>query len=240
MNAWGDMVSRKKAKKQKDVEVNPRSGEAVGPEAAGEMAEASESFEPDPEGAFESREEAEAVAEGVPEAERPTAEEVIEALSAALAELEDRHLRVVAEFDNFRKRTIRERALDTERAQAQLVKQLLESLDDLARVSEHGSGDQDAAAILEGVQLVERKLLRALEGFGLRRIEAVGQRFDPELHEALLTVPTEHPEEEEVVSQEIGRGYLFKGSLLRPALVEVKKYRPPVEGEVAGEGVDQE
>jgi len=224
LNAWGDMVSRKKAKKQKDVEVNPRSGEAVGPEAAGEMAEASESFEPDPEGAFESREEAEAVAEGVPEAERPTAEEVIEALSAALAELEDRHLRVVAEFDNFRKRTIRERALDTERAQA----------------SEHGSGDQDAAAILEGVQLVERKLLRALEGFGLRRIEAVGQRFDPELHEALLTVPTEHPEEEEVVSQEIGRGYLFKGSLLRPALVEVKKYRPPVEGEVAGEGVDQE
>ena len=146
MNAWGDMVSRKKAKKQKDVEVNPRSGEAVGPEAAGEMAEASESFEPDPEGAFESREEAEAVAEGVPEAERPTAEEVIEALSAALAELEDRHLRVVAEFDNFRKRTIRERALDTERAQAELVKQLLESLDDLARVSEHGSGDQDAAA----------------------------------------------------------------------------------------------
>lgn len=241
MNAWSDMVSRKKAKKQKDVGVNPPSAEAAGPEAAEEVLEAEAGLEPEPEAAVEAQEEAEAVAEDVPEAETLTPEEVIEALSEALSELEDRHLRLVAEFDNFRKRTIRERALDTERAQAELVKQLLESLDDLARVSEHGSTDHDAAAILEGVQLVERKLLRALEGFGLRRIEAVGQRFDPELHEALLTVPTERPEEEDVVSHEMGRGYVFKGSLLRPSLVGVKKYRPPEQDEDAaqGSGADQ-
>jgi len=222
--------------------VDPPSAQAAEPEAAEEMQEAGAALEPEPEAASEAREGAEAVAEDVPEAETLTPEEVIEVLSQELAELEDRHLRLVAEFDNFRKRTIRERALDTERAQAELVKQLLESLDDLARVSEHGSSDHDAAAILEGVQLVERKLLRALEGFGLRRIEAVGQRFDPEVHEALLTVPAEHPEEDDMVSHEVGRGYVFKGSLLRPSLVGVKKYRPPEEDEDAarGSGADQE
>jgi molecular chaperone GrpE len=230
------MVSRKKVKKQEDDTVNQRSAEAVEPDAAEELAEAGELSELEPEDVLETLEAAEPVTEDAPEAEILTPEEIIGALSEALAEFEDRHLRLVAEFDNFRKRTIRERAQDTQRAQAELVKQLLESLDDLARVSEHGSTDHDAAAILEGVQLVERKLLRALEVFGLRRIEAVGQRFDPEVHEALLTVPTEHPEEDDLVSQEMGRGYLFRDSLLRPSLVGVKKYKAPEEGE----GADQE
>lgn len=229
------MGSRKKAKKQADDTVNQRSAEAVEPEMAEELA-VGEPSEPEPEDVSGAVEAAEPLAEGAAEAETLSPEDIIEALSEALAELEDRHLRLVAEFDNFRKRTIRERAQDTERAQAELVKQLLESLDDLARVSEHGSTDHDAAAILEGVQLVERKLLRTLEGFGLQRIEAVGQRFDPEVHEALHTVPTEHPEEDDVVSQEVGRGYLFKDSLLRPSRVGVRKYRAPEEGE----GADQQ
>jgi molecular chaperone GrpE len=156
----------------------------------------------------------------------PTSDEVIGSLTDELKELEDRHLRLVAEFDNFRKRTIRERAQQTERAQAELVKLLLESLDDLARVSHMSSGEHKAAAILEGVQLVESKLLRALEAAGLTAIEAVGQPFDPQLHDALVTVSTDEPDQDDVVSQEIARGYLFKDALLRPSLVEVKKYRP--------------
>jgi molecular chaperone GrpE len=155
-----------------------------------------------------------------------SAEEVIEGLTDDLADLEDRHLRLVAEFDNFRKRTVRERGQHTERAQAELARTLLESLDDLARVSEHGSTDHDAKALLEGVQLVEAKLLRALGQLGLRRIDSVGQPFNPEVHEALVTVSTSDPEEDDVVSQEIGRGYLFKDTLLRPSLVQVMKYRP--------------
>ncbi|MEE9132146.1 MAG: nucleotide exchange factor GrpE [Gemmatimonadota bacterium] len=160
----------------------------------------------------------------------PTAEEIIEALSTELEELEDRRLRLVAEFDNFRKRTSRERAQQEVRAQAELVKPLLESLDDLSRVCELGSNDHDAAAILEGVRLVEVKLRRALEQFGLKEIEAVGQPFDPEFHEAMVTVSTDQPEENELVSQELAKGYLFKDSLLRPALVEVKMYRPAPAG----------
>lgn len=157
-------------------------------------------------------------------------EQLVEALSAEIQELEDRHLRLVAEFDNFRKRTIRERAQTTERAQADLAKLLLESLDDLSRVSHMSSTDHNAAAILEGVQLVEQKLLRALRQAGLEPIEAVGKRFDPEVHDALITVPAEDPGEDEIVSQEMGKGYLFKDQLLRPSLVEVKKYDDDGEG----------
>jgi molecular chaperone GrpE len=161
-----------------------------------------------------------------PDTVAPKTEEVIEALTSELTELEDRHLRVVAEFDNFRKRTARERSQQEMRAQAGLVKQLLESLDDLSRVSELGSHDHDAAAILEGVQLVEAKLKRALEQLGLTPIEAVGQRFNPELHEAMVTVNTDQPDEDEIVSQELAKGYLFRDDLLRPSLVAVKMYRP--------------
>lgn len=176
-------------------------------------------------------------AEGAAVADSP--EEVVERLRAECEELEDRHLRLIAEFDNFRKRTARERALQTERAQAELVKGMLDSLDDLARVSEHGSIEHNAAALLEGVQLVEVKLMRALEQAGLKLIQAVGRPFDPEVHEALLTVPTSDPEQDHIVSQEFTRGYLFKETLLRPSLVEVKQYRPDAaaEGEEAtGQG----
>ncbi len=161
-----------------------------------------------------------------------------EKLKDEIAALEDRHLRLAAEFDNFRKRTLRERAQQSERAQAELVKSLLESLDDLRRVSELGSTDHDAAAILEGVQLVELKLHRALQGFGLKPIQAVGQAFNPEVHEALITVPTETPEEDDIVSEEVSKGYLFKDTLLRPSLVQVKKYDPEKAGGEQGRSPD--
>lgn len=147
-------------------------------------------------------------------------------LKAELNELEDRHLRLAAEFDNFRKRTGKERMLQAARAQAELVKPLLEPLDDLARVIEFDDSGKAPDAVIEGVSLVQKKLMRALAENGLEPIEAVGRPFDPELHEALTTTPTEDPEEDGLVSEELTRGYLFKGSLLRPALVQVKKLQP--------------
>ncbi|UCC73064.1 MAG: nucleotide exchange factor GrpE [Gemmatimonadota bacterium] len=212
------MVSKKKGKRPKDEVVTEAPGEAAPQPTAEGLAER-EAAEP-------------STLEEGEESAAPTPEQVIEALSAELEALEDRHLRLVAEFDNFRKRTIKERAVGAQRAQAELVKQLLESLDDLARVSDLGSTDHDAAAILEGVQLVERKLLRALEQQGLRRIEAVGRPFDPEIHEAMVTVATDHPEEDETVSQELAKGYMFGDALLRPSAVEVKIYRAEVGDEV--------
>lgn len=206
------MVSRKKTRKAEKTAVE-EVAEVANPEAETDTLAADEPGEP-------------TVAEQSEEATAPRPEEVIATLSAELEALEDRHLRLVAEFDNFRKRTVKERAQQSQRAQADLAHQLLESLDDLARVSELGSSDHDAAAILEGVQLVEKKLQRSLEQLGLRRIDAVGQRFNPELHEAMVTVSTEDPEEDEIVSQEFAKGYLFGDSLLRPSKVAVKVYRP--------------
>ncbi len=210
------MGPRKKTKKPKDTAVDD-AREAAVPDAEAEAQAAEEHDEP-------------AVAEESEGTATPTPDEVIATLSAELEALEDRHLRLVAEFDNFRKRTIKERSEQSQRAQGDLARQLLESLDDLARVSELGSTDHDAAAILEGVQLVEKKLQRALEQLGLKRIEAVGQRFNPELHEAMVTVATENPEEDETVSQEFAKGYTFGDTLLRPSRVAVKMYRPAEEG----------
>jgi molecular chaperone GrpE len=195
------MNPRKKTEKPRDKPESPPTADMAGPET--------EAFE-----------------EPAVAPESPTPEEVVAALSDEIEELEDRYLRLVAEFDNFRKRTIRERAQQSDRAQAEVAKQLLESLDDMSRVSELGSTDHDAAAILEGVHLVEAKLRRTLEALGLKPIEAVGQPFNPELHDAMVTVPTDQLDEDGVISQEIARGYLFKDALLRPSRVLVKKYQP--------------
>lgn len=220
------MVSRKKARKgsekakaASDVESQER--EVTGVEEAGPQATAT----PNPD----------AVAVG----EASALEEAVEAKAALeneLEELKDRHLRLAAEFDNFRKRTVRERAQHAEQGQADLVKELLESLDDLARVSELSSSKHDAAAILEGVRLVERKLRRVLENLGLKSIEAIGQHFDPGIHEALVTVPVSDPSEDDLISQELVKGYTFKENLLRPSRVQVKKYQPDAAREGDGSG----
>src|SRR5690606_27475250 len=111
-------------------------------------------------------------------------------------EMRDRYLRLAAEFDNYRKRTERERTEQTARAQGKLVQSLLDAIDDLERVADFTAETTTVAALLEGVQMVERKLLRALETAGLERVEAHGAAFDPSHHEALMTSATEHPHED--------------------------------------------
>lgn len=140
-----------------------------------------------------------------------------------LDEMKDRYLRLAAEYDNFRKRTDRERLEFRDRAQAQLVESLLESLDDLDRVTDFSAENTTTEALLEGVQLVETKLLKALEAAGLEPLDSEGQPFDPEEHEALMVSPTEIPEEDDTVGMVFQRGYRFRGMLIRPARVQVRK-----------------
>jgi molecular chaperone GrpE len=139
--------------------------------------------------------------------------------------LRDRYLRLAAEFDNYRKRTERERAESRDRAQAQVVQRLLEPLDDLQRVAHFDGETADVESLLEGVRLVERKLLRVLESAGLEVIDASGQRFDPEQHEALMAGTTEDREEDDTVGQVFQAGYRFRGQMLRPARVQVRKFQ---------------
>lgn len=145
-------------------------------------------------------------------------------LERRLSDQEDKYLRLAAEYENYRKRTARERAELTSRAQAELVKQLVDTLDDLARFSHVDPAAVDPATFVQGVDMVERKLLKVLTASGLEIVAPVNQSFDPTLHEAVATEPALSPEDDHVVSQVFQVGYLFSGQLLRPARVVVKQW----------------
>lgn len=164
-------------------------------------------------------------------------EEILEEL-AELDRLRDRHLRLAAEFENYRKRTRRELAGARERAQAALAERLLDAVDDLGRVAEQSPEETDAESLHEGILLARKKLLKELGDAGLSRIEAEGERFDPELHEALLTTPVDDPEEDRVVARVLVNGWRFGDRVLRPARVEVKRYEEPEEEAEDGDGAD--
>ena len=141
-----------------------------------------------------------------------------------LASLRERHLRLAAEFDNYRKRVERERGEAFVRAQAQLLERLLEPLDDLARIADFDPATTASGALHEGAEMVEKKFLRAMEALGVEAIDAEGRAFDPTIHEALTTVPTDNEEEDNTVAQVYQKGYRLKGVLLRPARVVVRKH----------------
>jgi molecular chaperone GrpE len=141
-------------------------------------------------------------------------------LQEDLAELKDRHLRLAAEYDNYRKRSSRERAELADRAQASFVAKLLDVLDDLDRLVASDSSTP-LNAIREGLSAVDRKLWKELQDAGVERIDPVGSSFDPALHEAVSTTPAPDRSREQVVSATFQPGYRFKGSLIRPARVQV-------------------
>lgn len=170
---------------------------------------------------------ADGAAAGGASADAGSAAAELEGLRTQLEALNDRYLRLAAEFDNYRKRMDRERGEAWTRAQADLAARLLESLDDLQRVAALEVGGASLDSVLEGIRLVERKLRGALEAAGLVAIEAVdGQPFDPSTMEALMTVPAERPDDDDIVADVFQKGYLFKETLIRPARVRVRKYEP--------------
>jgi molecular chaperone GrpE len=157
--------------------------------------------------------------EEVENSEEELVEEIdeTEALRAENEELIDTLQRVKAEFDNYRKRAARDQASLVARAHERLVKELLPVLDDLERAL--GAAEQHEEATLEdGVRLVHRSLADALSREGLAEIETDG-KFDPHVHEALLTQPSEA--EEGSVIEVLQRGYKLGDRVLRPARVVV-------------------
>jgi molecular chaperone GrpE len=136
-------------------------------------------------------------------------------------ELKDRHLRLAAEYDNFRKRSQRERAEWAERAQAELLGKLLEVLDDLDRVVESGDKSASVGDLHQAVLLVDRKLWKELEKFGLEVLEPLGIPFDPAVHEAISQIPAPSADQAHTIAMTFQAGYRYKGLLLRPARVQV-------------------
>ena len=132
-------------------------------------------------------------------------------------ELSQRALRLAAEFDNFRKRTEREKSELLEYGAEAAVKAMLPVLDDFERALQTETTDSEYA---RGVSLIHQRMVEALAKQGLEPIEAAGARFDPNLHHALDRVETPGVEEDTVAS-EYQRGYTFKGRLLRASMVRV-------------------
>src|SRR5205807_10182860 len=144
-------------------------------------------------------------------------------LESALAEAKDRHLRLAADFDNYKKRVRQEQMETIQHASADLIARVLPVLDDLHSVLEHKPAGIDKSWV-KGLELSVRKLEEALGTHGLQPIEAVGSRFDPKLHEAVGHEESrDHPED--TVVSELRRGYRVRDRVVRPALVKVA--RPP-------------
>ena len=148
----------------------------------------------------------------------------LQALREEFEDLNDRHLRLAAEFNNYRRRVDQERLDTWARAQADLVGNLLDVLDDLQRVAGLDLTNATVDGIMEGIDLVERKFLRALQDAGAEVLSPEpGTPFDPETMEAMMRVPVEDEEQDETVAQVFQKGYAFKGRLVRPSRVGVHK-----------------
>ena len=152
----------------------------------------------------------------VTQAEEESAPDV-GALQAERDELFDRLQRLAAEFDNYRKRNARESAALIDRANERLVKELIPILDDLGRALD-AAEEHEEAKLEDGVRLVHRSLFQALRKQGLEEIETNG-RFDPHVHEALLSQPSEA--EEGSVIDVLQNGYRLGDRVLRPARVVI-------------------
>jgi molecular chaperone GrpE len=134
----------------------------------------------------------------------------------------DKYLRAVAELDNYKKRTAREKTDIIKYGKEDVIRDMLPFVDSLDRALEHAESNTDIQAFKEGLKLIQDQLLCSLKKHGVERIECTGKEFDPNFHEAMLQADSEHHEENKVIG-EFERGYLLNGRLLRPSKVSVCK-----------------
>ena len=164
--------------------------------------------------------------------EQQTVENIIDELEkravgaeSQAKELHDRLLRTAADFENFKKRSKKEIDEGMTKGREQILKEILPVIDNLERALKHAPGDDPLA---QGVRMVEKQLLQALEKFGVTRFSALGQPFDPAMHDAIQQVETQD-QAPGTVAQEYSSGYMMSGKLLRPAMVAVAK-KPEASG----------
>ncbi len=170
---------------------------------------------------------------------QPTVDDIVDAtvadpMATVAAELEtmrgqfdaanDKYLRLAAEYDNFRKRTMKERQDERGRAQADLVKLLMDPLDDLTRFANVDVASASVPMMVEGAALVARKVFKELTAGGLTVIDPADQPFDPAMHEAVTTQPATSAEQDHTVGAVYQVGYMYNGMLLRPARVVVRQW----------------
>lgn len=163
-------------------------------------------------------------AAGTSHLNEPVAEEsVFDKLEAEVKEQKDKYLRLMAEFDNFRRRTAKERLELMQTAGKEVIVALLDVLDDCDRAEKQLSSSADIAVQKEGIQLVFNKLRSTLQSRGVKAMESINTDFDVEKHEAITEIPAPTPEMEGKVIDEVVKGYYLNDKLVRFAKVVVGK-----------------
>ena len=162
------------------------------------------------------------VATETEENKEPTAEEQLEALQAEVDASQEKYLRLYAEFENYKRRIQNEADIQkTYRAQ-QVLSDVLPTLDNIERALQIEGDDESFVSLKKGVQMVYDSLLKALEDNGLERIQAAGEQFDPNYHQAVLQ--DDNPEfESGAVTEELQAGYKLKDRVLRASMVKVNQ-----------------
>jgi molecular chaperone GrpE len=133
----------------------------------------------------------------------------------------DKYLRAVADLDNYKKRAIREKVEIIKYGKEDVIKDILPFVDSLDRALAHADSS-DVQSFKEGIKLIQEQLLSCLKKHGVEKIDSVGLDFDPNFHEAMMQVESEEHEENKVVN-EVQKGYLLNGRLLRPSKVCICK-----------------
>jgi molecular chaperone GrpE len=136
-------------------------------------------------------------------------------------EMQDKYLRLYSDFDNYRKRTMKEKAELIAQAGSDILKDILPVLDDFERAVKNNEGSTDADAIKEGVKLVHHKFETVLQAHGVKEMEAQGAQFDGDLHEAITSIPAPSEELKGKVVDVVQKGYYLKEKVLRYAKVVV-------------------
>ena len=206
-------TAEEKAKFENDV--LKAAEEAMKMEAEANNADAAQSTDAPAEAAADQPAEASAEQPAEPAAEDPTA-----ALKAALADANDRNLRLMAEFDNYRRRTAKEQLELIETANGKLLEKLSEVQDNFERAFASENKAQDLEAFEKGMQMIYNQFAKILTDAGLEQIDPTGAEFDPNMHEALMQQPSETVPEGHVVTV-FQKGYKLKNKILKTAKVIV-------------------
>ncbi len=161
------------------------------------------------------------VADKIEDAVKEAADEAVPDLNAELAAANDKYIRLYAEFDNYKRRTAKERVALIQSAGKDVISNLLPILDDFDRALKAMEQATDVAPIKEGIHLVSQKLKKTLGQQGLKEMESVGHQFDAELQEAITSVPAPSDDLKGKVIDEIEKGYFLHDQVLRHAKVVV-------------------
>lgn len=171
-----------------------------------------------PEDAVQKRDDFSSEAE--PVEEQMQSEETVESLQQKYNDLEDRMLRMAADYDNYRKRMARQMDEMTRSANDRVFGELIEVIDNFERALQHAKEDAEPSAILAGTEMIYNQLVGLLSKYDIKPIEAVGKPFDPQLHEAMMQVEgDEYPEG--TVALEMGKGYQQGNRVIRHSKVGV-------------------